>query len=107
MLLGPSSNVSSSGLYQKPATGSGEERLLLKSEEEKYPTSWSRDGSFLLYTNIDPKMREDLWVLPLQGDPKPIPFLRTEFRERFGRFSPDGHWVAFLGSGPPSISSHD
>jgi Tol biopolymer transport system component len=92
-------------LYQKPADGSGEERLLLKSEEDKAPTSWSRDGRFLLYTNLDPKMREDLWVLPLQGDRKPIPFLRTESREGNGRFSPDGRWIAYQSneSGNPEI----
>jgi len=84
-----------SDLYEKPADGSGEERLLLKSEEDKTPTSWSRDGRYLLYTNVDPKSGEDIWVLPLQGDRKPISFLRTEFRESSARFSPDGRWIAY------------
>jgi Tol biopolymer transport system component len=39
--------------------------------------------------------KSDLWVLPLQGDRKPTPFLRTEFNESSGQFSPDGHWVAY------------
>ena len=82
-------------LYQKPSDGSGEERLLLKSDEDKEPTSWSRDGRFLLYTNNDPKNGGDLWVLPLEGERKPIPFLRTAFRERLASFSPDGRWVAY------------
>jgi Tol biopolymer transport system component/predicted Ser/Thr protein kinase len=92
-------------LYQKPADGSGQERLLLKSDQDKTPTSWSRDGRFLLYTNIDLKTRDDLWVLPLEGEPKPIPFLRTEFREAQGRFSPDGRWIAYTSeeSGNPEI----
>ena len=34
-------------------------------------------------------------MLPLRGDKKPFPFLRTEFNEEDGRFSPDGHWVAY------------
>ena len=37
-----------------------------------------------------------MWVLPLQGDRKPLPLLRTEFDELDGRFSPDGHWVAYV-----------
>jgi len=82
-------------LYQKIADGSGEERLLLKSEDDKTPTSWSRDGRFLLYTDNDPKTRQDLWVLPFEGDRKPFPFLRTEFGEATGSFSPDGKWVAY------------
>ncbi len=45
------------------------------------------------------KIREtksDLWVLPLQGDRKPIPLLRTQFNERSGQFSPDGRWIAYI-----------
>jgi len=82
-------------LYEKPASGAREEQLLLKSSEGKYPTSWSRDGRFLLYRAVDPKTRDDLWVLPLEGDRKPFPFLCTEFNERCGHFSPDGRWVAY------------
>ena len=37
----------STDLYEKNADGSGEERLLLKSDQNKTPTSWSRDGRFL------------------------------------------------------------
>jgi Tol biopolymer transport system component len=34
--------------------------------------------------------------MPLKGDRKPWPFLRTAFDERWPRFSPDGHWVAYM-----------
>jgi eukaryotic-like serine/threonine-protein kinase len=83
-------------LYVKNADGSGEERLLLKSEEDKLPNSWSRDGRFLLYSNVNPKTQEDLSILPLDGDRMPVPFLATQFREGFGRFSPDGRWIAYM-----------
>jgi eukaryotic-like serine/threonine-protein kinase len=83
-------------LYLKPASGAGDERPLLNAGPEfKYATSSSRDGRFLLYTVEDAKTKSDLWVLPLNGEDKPIPFLRTEFNERSGQFSPDGHWVAY------------
>jgi serine/threonine protein kinase/Tol biopolymer transport system component len=83
-------------LYLKQASGAGDERLLLKSSDVfKYATSSSRDGRFLLYTAENPKTKNDLWVLPLNGDRKPIPFLRTEFNESSGQFSPDGHWIAY------------
>jgi len=84
-------------LYQKLASGVKDEEILLKSSENKYPTSWSRDGRFLLYTASHPKTTKgDLWVLPLEGDKKPFPFLRTEFNSGDGQFSPDGHWVAYV-----------
>jgi eukaryotic-like serine/threonine-protein kinase len=91
-------------LYQKNADGSGEEQLLLKSDDDKQPTSWSRDGRFILYANIDPKTLADIWVLPL-GDRKPFIFLRTERQEGAGRFSPDARWIAYLSdeSGNPGV----
>jgi Tol biopolymer transport system component len=82
-------------LYQKPASGVKDEEILLKSNESKVASSWSRDGRFLLYTSENPKTREDIWVLPLEGDKKPVPFLMTEFSEFDARFSPDGRWVAY------------
>jgi Tol biopolymer transport system component len=83
-------------LYLKLASGAGDERLLLKSDAGyKYATSSSRDGRFLLYTVENRETKSDLWVLPLQGDRKPIAFLRTQFNERSGQFSPDGHWIAY------------
>jgi Tol biopolymer transport system component len=92
-------------LYQKPASGATDEALLLKSDEDKVPSSWSRDGRFLLYTSSGPKTKGDLWVLALAGDKKPFPFLQTEFNERNGQFSPDGRWVAYSSdeSGRPEV----
>jgi eukaryotic-like serine/threonine-protein kinase len=82
-------------LYDKNADGSGEERLVLQSDQDKGPTSWSRDGRFLLFISTDPKTREDLWILPLDGDRKPFPFLNTDAQEQFGQFSPDQRWIAY------------
>jgi Tol biopolymer transport system component len=86
-------------LYLTLASGAAGSRLLVESTAEykndKYATSVSRDGGFLLFTVEDPATKGDLWVLPLHGDRKPRPFLRTKFNESSGRFSPDGHWIAY------------
>jgi eukaryotic-like serine/threonine-protein kinase len=82
-------------LYQKLTSGAKDEELLLKSPEDKYPTSWSRDGRFLLYTAVGPKTKEAIWALPLKGDQKPFPLLRAEYNAEGGQFSPDGRWVAY------------
>jgi eukaryotic-like serine/threonine-protein kinase len=89
------SNPDARYLYEKPASGAGDEEPLLKSSELNFPSNVSRDGRFLLYTAVDPKTKYDLWVLPFKGDKKPFPFLRTEFSEVDAHFSPDGHWVAY------------
>ncbi len=81
-------------LYQKAVNGVKGEEVLLESSEDKDPTSWLFDGTLLLYTAVNQRTKSDIWVLPLEGERKPIPFLITEFNERQARFSPDGHWVA-------------
>ncbi len=82
-------------LCQKPAGDATEEDLLLKSSENKFPTSWSNDSRFILYTAFDPNTQADLWVLPLGNNRNPAPFLHTEFNETDGRFSPDMRWIAY------------
>jgi len=49
----------------------------------------------VLYYEIDPKTQRDLWLLPLDGDRKPVPFLKTGFNEWQGVFSPDNRWIAY------------
>jgi len=81
-------------LYQKSATGAGPEQTVLSSEIPANPTSWSRDGRFILfYTELNPSM--DIWGLALQGGAKPFPIVQTSFNERDARFSPDGQWIVF------------
>ncbi|HEY7442990.1 MAG TPA: hypothetical protein VH701_11270, partial [Vicinamibacterales bacterium] len=61
-------------MYERASSGVGDEKVLLKEPGTRhYPTSWSRDGRFLLYYNAEnaPKTGTDLWVLPLHGDHKP------------------------------------
>ena len=85
-------------LYAKNADGSGEEELLVKSPHTRVPTGWSMDGRFLAYYEIDPVNKTGIWVVPLGGDRKPIPFLKTGFNEFDGHPSPlpdgQGHRLA-------------
>jgi Tol biopolymer transport system component len=83
-------------LYLKPSNGASSEELLLESAQDKGVEDWSRDGHFLLYHSIDPQTLYDIWVLPMEGDRKPFLFLKTNFDERRGQFSPDGRWVAYM-----------
>ncbi len=68
-------------LYQKATSGTAQEEVLLKSNEGKFPTDWSWDGRFIAYNRLSPEGGTDLWVLPLFGDRKPIPFVQSEFDE--------------------------
>jgi eukaryotic-like serine/threonine-protein kinase len=84
-------------LYQKLASGVTGEQLLLKSTDDKWPTSWSRDGRFLLYQSSGRNVTKgDLWVLPLEGDKKPFSFQGSGFNSDDAQFSPDGRSVAYI-----------
>jgi Tol biopolymer transport system component len=90
-------------LYRKDAGGGGREEQLTEGPNPKYPTDWSRDGRYLLYSELGQKTGEDLWALPLEaagaspvpGVRKPILVLQTPYSERGAVFSPDGKWIAY------------
>ena len=82
------------GLYEKDSSGVTEEKLLLKAKPEEQLNTNSFDGRHLLYSVRGPK-GSDLWVLSVDGEPKPDSFLATDFDERSGQFSSDGRWVAY------------
>ena len=82
-------------LYLKKVGSVSQEELLLASNLQKRPTDWSKDGRFIVFETLDPKTKEDLWILPMFGDRQPAPYLQSEFREQQGRLSPDGRWMAY------------
>jgi serine/threonine protein kinase len=94
-------------LYEKASSGAGDEKELFKKPGEiKFPSSWSRDGRFLLYyTSGIPQTGQDLWVLPLEGNRKPALLLGTQFNERQASFSPDMRWIAYTSNeaGRPEV----
>ncbi|MEW6208549.1 MAG: hypothetical protein AB1631_09285, partial [Acidobacteriota bacterium] len=76
----------------------GEEfELLLKTDADKFPEDWSRDGRFISYRTRrtrDESGDWDLWILSL-SDRKPFLYLQTQYNERSSKFSPDGKWIAY------------
>ncbi len=80
-------------IYQRNASGTGADELLYADRSNKEPLSWSPDGRHVLYTGFS--KGDDILVLPLTGDRKPIPFAETPFSEVSGQFSPDGRWIAY------------
>ena len=80
-------------LYWKPADGSGGAERLLEREGGQWPTSWSPDGKLLAFTDGPGVVGEDIFLLPVGGEPEK--FLATPARERTPRFSPNGRWLAY------------
>jgi Tol biopolymer transport system component len=82
-------------ICQKAANGSGAEEKLLEIKERVFLSDWSHDGRFLTYAVQGRELTRDIWVLPLDRDRKPFPFLKTAANENFLRFSPDGKWMSY------------
>ena len=82
-------------LFEKPASGQGEEKILFKSDEAKIATDWSGDGRYLAFASQSQKTGWNSWALPTFGDRKPIPIVVGAFAELMPKFSPDGRFVAY------------
>jgi Tol biopolymer transport system component len=90
-------------LFWELADGSGGLERLTTSEDIQSPQSFSPDGQLLAFNEVNPSTGQDIWVLRM-SDPsassgqvrKAQPFLRTPFNEAGPRFSPDGHWLAYV-----------
>ena len=84
-------------LRVKAATGAGGETVLIKmGTPNGWATDWSRDGRFILYQRPGDRTGQDLWIAPQSGDQQPFPYLQSAFNESEGKFSPDGHWIAYV-----------
>jgi dipeptidyl aminopeptidase/acylaminoacyl peptidase len=76
-------------------SASGDAERLTTSPYIQVLGSWFPDGRTLIYHETHPETGRDLWLLPLDGDRVPEPFLRTPFNERNAHVSPDGRFVAY------------
>ncbi len=85
-----------SQLLSTGADGSGTEEVLLGIRRgHRHADSLSPDGQVLAFEEESQATGSDIWVMPLQGDRKARPFLRTTFNEAGAKFSPDGRWIAY------------
>jgi eukaryotic-like serine/threonine-protein kinase len=76
-------------LYLKSSDGAQEEKNVLRSQVDKFPNDWSRDGKYILYTQDN-----DFWFVTAP-ELKSGLFLKAPSVLRNGQFSPDGKWVAY------------
>ena len=84
-------------LHQKLASGGDAQVLLdLDGVTNIVPSDWSSDGKFIVYSVTAEKTANDLWLLPMTGDPKPVRYLETPASESVAKFSPDGRWLAYV-----------
>jgi len=82
-------------IYEKAASGVGEERLLLGSGIEKNVEYWSPDGKLLLFNVLSGNGMRQIWALPLGGERKPYIVLSGPADIQSSPLSSDGKFVAY------------
>jgi Tol biopolymer transport system component len=83
------------GVFQRAASGAGQDEILY--QPAGVPADWSKDGRYIIWaTTNGANFGNNVWVLPLFGDRKPFPYLRTNSNERQPKLSPNGQWLAYV-----------
>jgi len=91
-------------LYAKSAGGGGNEEVVLTYETQHAAgidtpnlvcSDWSPDGRYVIGSLPQQTTGDDLWLIPLSGDKKPLKFLGPPSDQIHGNFSPDGRFVAY------------
>ncbi len=97
-----------SSLRSTAADGTGEPAVLVESPTLLRNPSWSRDGRYLVYEEVNPETGRDIRYLQIETDgsaSEPVTFLASPTAERAPKLSPDGRFVAYASneSGRPEI----
>jgi serine/threonine-protein kinase len=82
-------------IHSIPIDGTREVDELYTSDNPIYSTSWSPDGLWLAFYEINPATQRDIWILSLE-DRKASPIIATQNNERVPMFSPDGRYIAYV-----------
>jgi Tol biopolymer transport system component len=88
---GPARNI-----FRRDSGGGSDREPVLVDSTSKDPMAVSPDGRYLVYRATASGTGNDIMVMPLDGQGKPAPFVRTRFNENYGRLSPDGKWLAYV-----------
>jgi dipeptidyl aminopeptidase/acylaminoacyl peptidase len=99
------------GWYQKDLrSGAITELVALDPSIRRYLSDWSRDGRYLVYTEVDPKTGPDIWWAPIEaGKPNmqaAVKFRGTQASESYGQLSPDGRFLAYVSDESGSYEVH-
>jgi serine/threonine-protein kinase len=88
----------SSSVWSVPADGSGpEEQFYSLPGHPLREVTFSPDGNYAVFRAItgEAARAADLWLLPLHGERKAVPFGQTPFSAAQPAISPNSKWVAY------------
>jgi serine/threonine-protein kinase len=89
-------------LYWQRSDGTGAAQRLTEAPNGQGAWSWHPNGKLLAFHELNPQQRDDIWILPVEGDEragwkpgKPTMFVGGPDSQRAPMFSPDGRWMAY------------
>ena len=83
-------------IYWTDSNGREAEEAVFESDDDKYLTSASTDGRWLVFgRRKEAGLAADLLLLPLTGERKAKLLLASGQITRFGEISPDGRWLLY------------
>jgi Tol biopolymer transport system component len=91
-----SSREGSTNVYWRRADGSGAEEQLTSSAYTVIPQSWTRDGRYLVVTNVQPDRPNYVAVMPTEGPHTIQRFETGDAPSTMGSLSADGRWMAYV-----------
>ena len=80
-------------MYVMPASG-GDGKLLVESRYQKFPSDWSPDGRYVVYTEMNPAGEIDINAVDVATG-RTMAVVQTPFADTAARFSPDGAWIVY------------
>jgi Tol biopolymer transport system component len=98
-ILYSSSRNGNSDVFTRPANGNDDAKQLTSGPLDEIATDWSADQKFILYWAGSRETKAAIFYRERRNDGsfgEPVPFLKTTFNERGGKFSPDGNFVVYV-----------
>ncbi|MCH7717336.1 MAG: protein kinase [Gemmatimonadetes bacterium] len=92
-------------VYVKAVDPAAESVLLYTATQHLHLSSWSSDGIWLAFDELDPETADDIYVLQVDSVENVIPIAVTDADESGARFSPNGRWLAYQLDGEVFVMS--
>jgi serine/threonine-protein kinase len=86
---------SGKNLYLMASDATDPPELLLDRPGDQWPSDWTPDGKYLLFTDTPTGAARSIWLVPTSGAAAPRPVVHTGYNATGGRLSPDGRWLAY------------
>jgi Tol biopolymer transport system component len=81
-------------IFARAPQAGAKPELLLKNAGKKFPSDWSHDGRYVLYSLDGADTRLGIWGVSL-ADRRAAAILDTVYAEAFATLSPNGRWMAY------------